>query len=75
MDFSNALRIVRSGRVVTRPSWDGLLLGMMALPTESQIMPFLGVKTSGGPIMAWTPSQQELFAEDWVEVGGVAGHG
>ncbi len=76
MDFSDALRLIRSGGVVTRSTWSRLTLGVMAPPAESSIMPFLAVRAPDGKLVAWTPGQQELFAEDWVRVEqeGV-GHG
>lgn len=76
MDFSSALTLIRQGGVVTRPGWGGLTLGVMAPPAESGIMPFLAVRSTSGQLMAWSPSQQEMFTDDWcvVEQEGV-GHG
>lgn len=77
-DFSTALTVIRGGGVVTRAAWvgSGLTLGLMAPPAESGMMPFVAVRSQTGQIMPWTPSHQEMFAEDWyrVEMEGV-GHG
>jgi Protein of unknown function (DUF2829) len=79
MDFSAALMLIRRGGIAARASWSGsgLALGIMAPPAESNIMPFVAVRSSDGRLMAWQPSQQEMFADDWYEVssGEVAGHG
>lgn len=76
-DFSMALTVIRGGGVVTRVSWagPGVTLGMVAPPADSGIMPFFAVRSQAGQIMPWTPSQQEMFADDWyqVEMEGV-GH-
>lgn len=78
MDFPEALSIILTGGVVTREVWrgSGLTLGVMAPPAESGIMPFLAVRSMDGKIIAWTPGQQELFANDWTQIQpeGV-GHG
>lgn len=78
-DFSYALTLIRAGGVVTRKMWEGtgLTLGVMAPPADSGLTPFLAVRATNGQLMPWTPNHQELFATDWIEVGGsgVAGHG
>lgn len=77
MDFSDALRLIRSGGIVTRPQWGGLTLGVMAPPAESGITPFLAVRATNGSIMPWSPNHQELLTTDWVQVSGeeTVGHG
>lgn len=77
MDFSDALRLIRGGGVVSRQGWrgTGLTLGLMALPKDQGIMPFLAVRAGDGTLMAWAPGNQELLAEDWVQVEGTVGHG
>ncbi len=78
MDFSDALRLVKGGGVVARQVWlsHGMTLGVMAPPAESNIMPFLAIRAPEGKLIAWTPGNQELFSDDWVQVQeeGV-GHG
>lgn len=78
-DFSHALTVIRGGGVVARKQWDGtgLTLGVLALPADSGIVPFLAVRAANGQLMAWTPNQQELFATDWelAPTPEVAGHG
>jgi hypothetical protein len=78
-DFSVALSKIRSGRLVMRAAWagSGLTLGVVAPPDgESNVMPFVAVRSPEGMLMPWQPSQQEMFAGDWIEVAqeGV-GHG
>lgn len=77
-DFSQALLIIRGGGVVVRKMWagTGLTLGVMAPPAESGMTPFLALRAENGQMMPWTPSQQELFATDWMQTSiGEAGHG
>lgn len=75
MDFSSALTLVRQGRVVTRPGWGSLTLGLVAPPAESGLTPFLAVRSNAGQMMPWQPSQQEMLSDDWEEIDLSAGHG
>lgn len=77
MDFAAALTLIRRGGVVARASWSGsgLTLGIMTPPAESGIMPFVAVRSAAGKLMAWQPSQQEMFADDWYEVSSWGGSG
>ena len=80
MDFSEALRHVRNGGLIKRsPLWDflGVVVATVVPTPESNIMPFLAARAVNGMMMAWTPSHEDLFADDWIETkieGGDSGH-
>lgn len=77
MDFPEALRVVLNGGLVARQIWEGISMGVMVPPGELGILPFLALRSDNGPLMAWAPSNQEMFANDWVKVtiDEVVGHG
>ena len=72
MDFSQALKIAKSGGAIRRAGWNGAgLTAKMAAPDDSAMLPFLFIeypltaKTTPGAKCPWVPSQTDLMAEDW----------
>ena len=79
MNFSDALSDIKGGSFYTRQGWNGKGLFVQAqIPDEYSKMsvPYLFItippEVSGlqSDIRSpWLPSESDLFAEDWVEVG------
>jgi hypothetical protein len=74
-DFSYALNSLKQGCEVTRDGWNGKGLKVAAqIPDENSKMgnPYLYIDATamGGKLTPWTPSQTDLFAEDWHRVDG-----
>ena len=72
MDFSQSLKIAKSGGAIRRAGWNGAGLTVkMAAPDDSAMLPFLFIeypltaKTTPGAKCPWVPSQTDLMAEDW----------
>lgn len=68
-DFSTILKALKHGKTARRLSWEeGLYIGaFVPLPGDRRKKSYIYMDTplSVGSRMAWTPSQDELFAHDW----------
>jgi len=68
MDFSNALLNIKGGERMTRAGWNGVGMYVEAqIPDDESKMglPYIYIKTVNDEFVPWTPSQTDLFAEDW----------
>lgn len=72
MDFSQALMMIKDGYRMKRRAWNSLDPGSYVYlkPSEEsshEILrrPSLEVYLSDGTVMPWSPTQLDLFAEDW----------
>lgn len=83
VDFSIALKMLRSGKSVTRHGWNGKgLFITLQVPDENSKMtrPYMYITTPIGSTnqfgeagdkeqrVPWLASQTDLLAEDWYEV-------
>lgn len=75
MDFGKAFELLRLGKALKRSSWDSwieireLPAHRESLPPDSfEISTFIVLVQSTGNYTRWTPFDQDLLAEDWVEV-------
>lgn len=73
MRFSEALESVISGKSVARSAWNGSCFIHLHNSTGYQFLgmdlqPFLMMKTEVNTAAPWTPSQSDLFSDDWVIV-------
>lgn len=70
MDFSDALRAVKSGAKITREGWNGPdQYVALQVPDEHSKMgkPYLYISPVDGRLVPWLASQTDLLAEDWRE--------
>lgn len=81
MNFSQALVLVKAGKLITRKKWGKQfifmvngsrftvnrppLLGIFPEGTEVSYKPHIDIKIPCGDISPFTPTQEDLFAEDW----------
>ena len=75
MDFGQAIREMKAGRVVYRESWNGkdMYLDLFEPPHEDSLdtrvmtMPFITITTtySGYNRVPWMASHDDMLSEDW----------
>lgn len=75
MNFEQALALIKTGHLLTRPSWNGK--GMYVLFVSGQMIrlyypeypyeSFVAIKTADEKMIPWVISQSDLLAEDWQE--------
>lgn len=63
-DFSNALRHVKDGYVISRDGWNGKGMYVTLLTVEG-LLPFLALRTVDGDSVPWLASQTDILATDW----------
>lgn len=68
MNFSKALDEIKHGEKLCRAGWNGK--GMWVAYTipsygETVTQPYVFLHAADGQQVPWTPSQTDLFAEDW----------
>lgn len=68
VDFSYALRALKSGLRVTRAGWPLGSYVAMAFGDTRLTMPFFYVVTPHGQSAPWTPNHSDLVVEDWAIV-------
>lgn len=71
LSFSKALDILKCGRKVSRDGWNGKgqYIEMQKPDLYSKMSrKYLYIKTVDGSLVPWTPSQVDMFADDWYEV-------
>ncbi len=68
MDFSEALRHAKAAFKVTRTGWGEVNMYVTSLNPENSNMsePYLYLVNTHGGFAPWTPTQFDLFADDWV---------
>lgn len=62
MIFGHALELIKTGRFVNRPVW-GHRVYLFSAP-DSEVI----TVSHNGYDSVWTPSHQDLFADDWQEI-------
>jgi Protein of unknown function (DUF2829). len=70
-DFSRALFELKNGSPLTRTGWNGAnqYVKMQEPDGRSKMQtPYLYLRTIHGNLVPWIPSQEDLFAEDWLIV-------
>lgn len=70
MNFSEALELLRAGKMVTRIGWNGKGMHIKAqFPnTDSEnTLPYIFILTADGQRVPWVASHTDLFATDWAE--------
>lgn len=68
MDFSAALKALKTKAKVAREGWNGKgQWAHMQVPDEHSKMrvPYLYLCNAQGHLVPWLPSQGDLFADDW----------
>lgn len=71
MDFSEALKLVRSGCSITREGWNGkgqFIQLQVPDPNSKMGLPYLYITTVDSKRVPWLASQTDLLADDWAEV-------
>jgi hypothetical protein len=67
-DFSGILYAIKAGKRVSRIGWNGK--DQWLIKIEQSIFDsdsiWIGIKTTNDQFFPWTPSQGDLFAEDWI---------
>ena len=68
MDFGQALKLLKSGRFLTRTGWNGKdqYIGLQ-VPDEGSVntLPYIYFVTFTGDRVPWLASQTDLLANDW----------
>jgi hypothetical protein len=66
MDFSDILKEIKNGKQAYRENWNGK--GMFITVRNSCEMsgPYIYIKNVRGDLMPWQPSQEDIFACDWI---------
>lgn len=72
MDIGQAVALIKQGKRVTRPGWNGhdmhlYLSPPLALPDGTVSQPVVMMRTADGAHVAWTCSQSDLLAIDWMD--------
>jgi hypothetical protein len=68
--FSEALRVLKSGRKITREGWNGKNQWLeLQVPDEHSKMtlPYIFITTVQGDRVPWLASQTDLLSHDWIE--------
>jgi hypothetical protein len=73
MNFSKAWQKCLDGVKIARSGWNGrdqyIFIHLPYPPTGDDVFyykPYAEIKNSQNEIFPWTPSQGDLFADDWV---------
>jgi hypothetical protein len=79
LSFSAALQVIKGGHRAQRAGWNGKGMWVLLVPAafgrESEILPFLALRTVQGDLIPWTVSQADVLGEDWqiMADGGASG--
>jgi hypothetical protein len=74
VSFSQALKHLKGGGSVARKGWNGKGMWLSfieqyavqtALPRQTRLLPWIGMKTADDGFVPWLASQTDLLAEDW----------
>lgn len=76
VNFGKALEEVKAGKKISRAGWNGANQFVCRIEnianTAPELVngfknaPYLVIKNAQNLVFPWTPSQGDLFAEDWV---------
>lgn len=72
MNFGQALELIKQDKKVYRSGWNGVGMWLeLEVPNLFNIMtiPYIYIEYPSGSRCPWTPSQTDLFAEDWMIKG------
>lgn len=73
MDFGDAIRNLKIGKLVQRAGWNGkgMWLGLQVPDEHSKMgLPYIFMSTVTGQLVPWLASQTDMLAEDWSVVMG-----
>lgn len=68
MDFGTAIKILKAGKQVTRPGWNGkgMWLALQTPDEHSKMsLPYIYMRTADANLVPWLASQTDILAEDW----------
>jgi len=68
MDFSDALRIMKDGASVKRPSWEGYLLLQVPDVNSKMNCPYIYAVCKGGEVVPAVINMLDMMAEDWIRL-------
>lgn len=75
MSFSEALELLKQGRLVSRKGWNGTNMFVELIrPCNTKYTkgmthePYFIIKTVRNTMAAWVPSTGDVLANDWEEV-------
>ena len=67
MEFSEALKLLKQGAVMRRPSWSGTKrIVLMAGSADLEILPYIGIVTKDGKYGVYTATNCDILADDWM---------
>lgn len=79
-NFGQAIEAAKSGKRIARQGWNGKGMWLCLVksndydisPEESQVppntelLPWIGMKTADGKFVPWLASQTDILAKDWI---------
>lgn len=68
MTFGSALEALKAGQRITRVAWNGRGMWLRLQrpdPSSKMTQPYLYVRNSRGDSAPWTPSHEDVLADDW----------
>ena len=66
MDFSEALKLLKQGKVLRRTSWSGTKRIILMPGCESSgILPYIRIITKDGKHGVYTATNCDILADDW----------
>ena len=65
-DFGKALYALMDSKRVAREGWDEDVF-IVLRPNDEHSAPVACI-SRGGLVSVWLPSQEDMFAEDWIEI-------
>lgn len=70
-DFGEAINRLKAGKRVAREGWNGkgMWLALQVPDAHSKMgLPYIYMRTAGGPLVPWLASQTDVLSEDWHEI-------
>lgn len=71
MTFGQALDAIKQSRRVTRAGWKASGVWLRLHKPNADTAPYVYMSDIVGALFPWTPTQEDMLAEDWVIVEGV----
>lgn len=71
MDFGDAIRALKSGKLVARAGWNGkgMWLALQVPDAQSKMgEPYIYLRTVAGTLVPWNPNNIDMLATDWFVV-------
>ena len=66
MDFSEALKLLKKGKVMRRASWSGAKRIVLVAGCTDLTLPYVGIITKDGKCCAYTATNFDILADDWM---------